>query len=398
MSGTLRETLQSLDVENVFLYVGDAVRWDSLPNEVASAGTVVKTVVASIHSPPSFASLATGRYPPTHGVFSFSNRIHPKVPTLFDIEGYQTRFLNSVREQSHDIDPIYSVLREEPPEVEDPFEDLASPFVVMERGPGGHAPYGEFDGTAWEYFRARSGASVDRIRSEYRTAVKNDAATFQRRLDNLTDEGLADDTLVVYTSDHGELLGEGGGLGHNEPMRPELVYVPTVFVHPDVESRTLSGHFRHVDLLPTLTSVLSTSLPGEPDGHSAVNGLSDDPGLTFYDSSFLPDAVPFLDGNLRFKGAWDADGGYTVADCGRADRLSVLLGKAARSAKREYLRRNFGQALRSYYAGNRRFGRPGFERSRGVEHIREVEEREVAGTEMELTDDAEDRLRDLGYL
>ncbi|WP_226479850.1 sulfatase-like hydrolase/transferase [Natrinema amylolyticum] len=399
MIDSLCDELQSLDIKNVFIYVGDAVRWDYLPDEVASAGTVVKTVASSIHSPPSFASLATGRYPPNHGVFSFSNQVNPDVPTIFDLKDYETRFLNSVREQSHDVDPIHSVLREQPPDVTTPFENISSPFVVMERGPGGHAPYGDFDGTAWEYFRARGGAPIECIRSEYRQAVEADATAFQQRLDDLADAGLTEDTLVIYTSDHGELLGEDGGLGHNAPMRPELVSVPTVFVHPDIGiGKVADQHFRHVDLLPTIMSVLSTSLNSELDGQAVTDGLSDDPGLTFYESSFLPDNIPFFDGNLHYEGAWDASGGYTFAKGGRSNRLAILFGKTVKSSKRSYLHRNINRATKSYWADEMCFGQPGFERDQALDHLRKVKERKVASTSVDLTGDAEDHLRDLGYL
>ncbi|UPV75248.1 sulfatase-like hydrolase/transferase [Halorussus limi] len=399
MANGLCESLQSLDVENVFVYVGDAVRWDYLPDEISSEGAVIKTVAASVHSPPSFASLSTGLYPPTHGVSSFSNQVHPNIPTLFDLDGYETRFLNSVREQSHDVDPIYSVLREQPPDVTNPFKNLPSPFVVMERGPGGHAPYGDFDGTAWEYFQNRRESQINLIQSEYGQAVKADAVTFQERLNDLEDAGLTEDTLVIYTSDHGELLGEGGGLGHNEPMRPELVYVPTVFIHPDIDSQTVSGrHFRHVDVVPTITSILSAPLEGELDGRAATDGLSEEPGLTFYDSSFLPDAIPFLDGNLCYEGAWDAAGGYMFAKSGRSDRLAVLFGKSVKSAKRGYLRRNIARAAKSYWTDEKAFGQPDFERDQATAQLQEVRERKIATTEVKLTDDAEDQLHDLGYL
>jgi arylsulfatase A-like enzyme len=42
--------------------------------------------------------------------------------------------------------------------------------------------------------------------------------------------GILDDSLVIFTSDHGELLGEYNGLYHHQtPVVPELVYVPLAF-------------------------------------------------------------------------------------------------------------------------------------------------------------------------
>jgi len=66
-----------------------------------------------------------------------------------------------------------------------------------------------------------------------------------------------DRTLVIFTSDHGELLGEYGGLtGHVRPPCPELVYVPTVFIHPLIKNKkTEESIMRHVDLYKPMGSI-----------------------------------------------------------------------------------------------------------------------------------------------
>jgi len=109
------EALSRLDVSNVFIYVGDAVRDDFTPEQISSRGVHLRTIAASTHSPTSFASLMTGRYPPRHGVSSFSDQIDSTIPRLLDFESVGTRFLNSIfehatEEHGHNVDPIYSVL------------------------------------------------------------------------------------------------------------------------------------------------------------------------------------------------------------------------------------------------------------------------------------------------
>jgi arylsulfatase A-like enzyme len=75
-------------------------------------------------------------------------------------------------------------------------------------------------------------------------------------VDVLGDRGLAGETLVVYTSDHGELLGEYGFFGHTHLATPEIVYVPTTFPHPTLEPSAESSLLHHVDFLPTVASAL----------------------------------------------------------------------------------------------------------------------------------------------
>lgn len=76
-----------------------------------------------------------------------------------------------------------------------------------------------------------------------------------------------DETLLVFTSDHGELLGEDGRVSHLTPVYPEVVCVPTLFVHPDFpdEDEVEQTFMGRVDLLPTVLSALGEPVPGTLD-------------------------------------------------------------------------------------------------------------------------------------
>ena len=76
-----------------------------------------------------------------------------------------------------------------------------------------------------------------------------------RILDALDASGMADDTIVVFTSDHGDLLGAHGGLQQKWCNAfDEAIRVPLLVKGPGV-ARTASGittPTSHVDLIPTL--------------------------------------------------------------------------------------------------------------------------------------------------
>ncbi len=80
-----------------------------------------------------------------------------------------------------------------------------------------------------------------------------------RILDALVASGQADDTIVVFTSDHGDMLGAHGGLqqkwhnGYDEALR-----VPFVVRGPGVDVRPggLDVPTSHLDLLPTLLGLV----------------------------------------------------------------------------------------------------------------------------------------------
>ena len=399
MSDRLFHGLDAQNAENVYIYVGDAVRWGSLDEDISKRGTVFKTVAASIHTPPAFGSIATGLYPPRHGVFSFDNTFSDDVKSLFDFDGIDSQYRSSIQEGSPDKDSLLSVFDIDESEVQTPLSEVESPFVVLERGPGGHAPYGDYDGTGWEYFREAGVRGTGNIKADYEEQVSIDAGTFERRINTLRKEGLIDSTLVIYTSDHGELLGEGGMLGHNDPMKPELVYVPTVFIHPDIRTdNNAESAISHVDLLPTIIDLLGLPEVKSLDGTSLLTGSPPDYGLSFYRRSFLPEGVPLTDGQLCYDGIFDYSGGHIFPCSSIGDRLSVLLGKIVKSSKRSYLRRNIGSAIRSYVRGYHRYGTPIIGKERGRELIDSVKSKRVDRKAAELTEMQEENLRDLGYM
>jgi len=80
-------------------------------------------------------------------------------------------------------------------------------------------------------------------------------AAIMRILDELHTRGLADDTIIVFTSDHGDLLGAHGGLlqkWHN--AFDEAIRVPLLVSGPgiDPDAGGVEIATSHVDLVPTL--------------------------------------------------------------------------------------------------------------------------------------------------
>ena len=74
---------------------------------------------------------------------------------------------------------------------------------------------------------------------------------FQEIVDHLTRLGKLDETLIVFTADHGEEFFEHGGTGHGHTLYDELLRVPLIIRHPRFTPRRIVEPVRLVDLLPT---------------------------------------------------------------------------------------------------------------------------------------------------
>ena len=83
----------------------------------------------------------------------------------------------------------------------------------------------------------------------------------------LDELGLAEDTLLVVTSDHGEEFLDHGDVLHGKTLHPEMVQVPLILVGPGVpRGARIRGQVSPVDLFPTIATLLGVSRPDGLEG------------------------------------------------------------------------------------------------------------------------------------
>ena len=78
---------------------------------------------------------------------------------------------------------------------------------------------------------------------------------FQELIDHLRRTDKLDETLVIFTADHGEELYDHGEQGHGHTLYNELLEVPLIVRHPRFSPARRSEIVRLVDVLPTLIEV-----------------------------------------------------------------------------------------------------------------------------------------------
>jgi choline-sulfatase len=92
----------------------------------------------------------------------------------------------------------------------------------------------------------------------YGNVMKSSDNYLVQVLDTLEDEGLLDNTLIIRTSDHGEMgLTHNGQRQKNFNFYEETLHVPLVYSNPTLFKypRTSNALVSHVDFLPTLASL-----------------------------------------------------------------------------------------------------------------------------------------------
>lgn len=131
-----------------------------------------------------------------------------------------------------------------------------------------HAPY-DRAGTRGSAFQRYLGevALVDAQIGRLREAIEQ--------------QGKADRTTLVITSDHGEAFGEHGTTTHATTLYDELLRVPLLIRTPGVKPRRVERPVSLVDLGPTVLDLFGAPTPGTFMGQSLVGFLRGrDPELT----------------------------------------------------------------------------------------------------------------------
>jgi arylsulfatase A-like enzyme len=147
---------------------------------------------------------------------------------------------------------------------------------------------------------------VKQIRALYDgsvAAIDDAVANVLRTLERLK---LADDTIVVVTADHGEMLYDHGhGQGHGDHLfGDEGTHVPLVVYDPRTKSpRREARVVRDVDLAPTLYELLGVDAPADLDGRSfapALRGEDIGPRLAYAETElWFTEDIPSLPKELR---------------------------------------------------------------------------------------------------
>ena len=124
-------------------------------------------------------------------------------------------------------------------------------------------------------------------------------------ISTLTTCGMTDNTVVMFTADHGDMLGERG-LWYKMNFFEHACRIPLLVAGPGVVPGVSAEHVSLIDLLPTLIELAGGQPPAEADGTSLVPLLGGDlqPGRRVFGEYLGEGAIaPILmirDGHMKY--------------------------------------------------------------------------------------------------
>lgn len=191
---------------------------------------------------------------------------------------------------------------------------------TKEGRPAAHREYNK----QWQAWVGPSPTTEDgwkRFRDYYFNCIQNEDNYMMKLLNYLRDAGLMENTIIIYTSDHGEMQGEHGLKGKGGNMYENNIHVPLIIYHPRISGgRHFNNLSSHLDLAPTFIDIATSgdaekfnSITSALHGHSllpAVNDVSTDIRNT-EGALFCFEMISMIDGdyvlNPNLKPAYRAD-------------------------------------------------------------------------------------------
>lgn len=115
--------------------------------------------------------------------------------------------------------------------------------------------------------------SWERLQNTYAGVVSHLDAQLGQLLDKLDESDLAEEVLLVVTSEHGLALGEHGILGNVRPwLHEERIHLPLLMRFPDGSQagRRVGEFTQPVDLFATLLAAVGVDAPAELESHNLL--------------------------------------------------------------------------------------------------------------------------------
>lgn len=93
-------------------------------------------------------------------------------------------------------------------------------------------------------------------------------------LEEVEKMGLSDKTIIIFTSEHGDMFGKHGRFMRGGPLRgtlyDDVLHAPLIIKVPKFEGQKIEGLAGQVDIVPTLTDFLGLKWQGDISGRSLL--------------------------------------------------------------------------------------------------------------------------------
>jgi len=95
----------------------------------------------------------------------------------------------------------------------------------------------------------------------------------RRFVQYINEHNLFDETLIIFTGDHGESLGQHGEMTHGYLTYNTTIWVPLIISYPGAKPGRADHYVGHIDIFPTVCDILQVKKPDAIQGVSLLPGM-----------------------------------------------------------------------------------------------------------------------------
>ncbi|MFH2000337.1 MAG: sulfatase [Planctomycetota bacterium] len=196
-----------------------------------------------------------------------------------------------------------------------------APFFLFLNYFDPHSPYAAPEGFASRFLPADTHFEAGKPTAEELNALYDAEILYMDSyigtlLDSLKSEGLYDETWIIVTADHGELMGEHSRFGHGDSLTQPEIRIPLFMKYAADEDAPcrVNTRVQTLDIMPTICEYLKVPVPKGTQGHVLSNVRH--PIL----AEAYPIEITSSEGHWRalfeqdFKLLWNSKGNHALYD------------------------------------------------------------------------------------
>lgn len=115
-------------------------------------------------------------------------------------------------------------------------------------------------------------ADIDHLVSLYDSSIKSADDSVGQIIDTVNTLGLSDNTIIIFTSEHGDMFGKYGRFMRGGPAKgtfyDDVLHIPLTIKLPNISGKRIGGLVGQIDLMPTILDLLKIQNTAKIDGKS----------------------------------------------------------------------------------------------------------------------------------
>jgi len=146
----------------------------------------------------------------------------------------------------------------------------------LQRKPPEYLTYLDYEGHKFAGMKHRDAATWRAMKAAFYGMTSQIDWQIGLLIDALKQRGMWSDTILVFTSDHGDLLGDHGLAGKGPFLLDSLLHVPCLLHAPGLQPQDCDALTESVDLFPTVCGQAGLPVPEWVNGHDLSPVLGGD--------------------------------------------------------------------------------------------------------------------------